>query len=160
MRVLGMVRVIVVICSGLVAGIFLGYLASAPGRSLLSASSFVQHQQVVHMFYVRMVPPFILAAMLASLTWLLLVRSQWRGAEFWLIAASTVGMLFIAVLTQAVNAPINDQLMTWEIAAPPSNLRELWAPWEDAHIIRTAAAVVAFVLAVLGLALKSAKKPG
>ena len=160
MRVLGMVRVIAVICSGLVAGIFLAYLASAPARSTLGASSFVQHQQVVHMYYVRMVPPLILAAILAGLAWLLLMRSQWRGAEFWLIAASTIGMVFIAVLSQAVNAPLNDRLMTWSFAAPPSNFRELWLPWEDAHIIRTAAAVVAFVLAVLALALKSSNKAG
>lgn len=69
-------------------------------------------------------------------------------------------MVFVVVLTRAVNVPLNDQLMAWEIAAPPSNLRELWAPWERAHVIRTAAAVVAFVLAVLALALKASKKPG
>jgi uncharacterized membrane protein len=159
MRALGIVRAIAVTCSGLVAGIFLGYLASAPARSALSASSFVQYEQLVHVYYARMMPPLILAAGLAGLTWLLLVRSQWRGAEFWLIAAFTCGIVFIAVLTRAVNVPLNDQLMTWSIAAPPSNLRELWAPWERVHIIRTAAAVVAFALAVLALALKASKKP-
>lgn len=69
-------------------------------------------------------------------------------------------MVFVVVLTRSVNAPLNDQLMTWKIVAPPSNLRELWATWERVHVMRTSAAVVAFVFAVLALALKASKKPG
>jgi uncharacterized membrane protein len=160
MRVLAIVRVIAVVCAGLLAGIFLGYLASAPARAALSASSFVQHQQVVHVYYARMMPPLILAAVLAGLTWLWLVRSQWRGAEFWLIAAFTGGIVFIGVLTRTVNVPLNDQLMTWSITAPPTNIRELWSPWEGVHMIRTVVAVVAFVLAVVALALKASNKSG
>ena len=34
MRVLAIVRVIAVICAGLLAGIFLGYLASTPARAV------------------------------------------------------------------------------------------------------------------------------
>ena len=45
MRALVIVRAIVGTCSGLVAGIFLGYLASAPARAALSPSSFVQYEQ-------------------------------------------------------------------------------------------------------------------
>lgn len=151
MRLLATVRAIAVVCGGLLAGIFLGYLASSPARGALSASSFVQHQQLVHVYYARIMPPLILAAALAGLTWLLLVRSQWRGADFWLIAAFTGGIVFIGVLTRAVNVPLNDQLMTWSIAAPPTNLRELWAPWERSHTIRTAVTLVAFVLAVVAM---------
>jgi len=158
MRLLAMVRVIAVVCTGLIAGIFLGYLASAPARGALSASSFVQHQQIVHVYYGRIMPPLILAAVLAGLTWLLLMRSQWRGAEFWLIAAFTGGIVIIGVLTRTVNVPLNEQLMTWSIAAPPTNLRELWSPWEDSHIIRTAVAVVAFVLAVVAVCFRTSDK--
>lgn len=114
---------------------------------------------VVHVYYARIMPPLILAAVLAGLTWLLLVRSQWRGAEFWLIAAFTGGIVFISVLTRAVNVPLNDQLMTWSIAAPPTNFRELWAPWERIHTIRTAVAVVAFVLAVVAMGPGTSGKP-
>lgn len=151
MRLLAMVRVITVVCTGLLAGIFLGYLASAPARGALSASSFVQHQQVVHAYYARIAPSLILVALVTGLTWLLLVRSHWRRAEFWFIAASAGGIVFITVLTRAVNAPLNDQLMTWSIAAPPTNVRELWATWEQTHMIRTVVAVGAFVLAVVAM---------
>ena len=160
MRVLAIVRVIAVVCAGLLAGIFLGYLASAPARAALSASSFVQYQQVVHVYYVRMMPPLILAAVLAGLTWLLMVRSQWRAAEFWLIAASIGGILFIAAVTRAVNVPLNNQLMTWSVASPPTNLKELWAPWERVNTIRTFVAVGVFVLEAVALVLKASNKPG
>jgi uncharacterized membrane protein len=159
MGVLRMVRVIAVVCTGLLAGIFLGYLSSGPARGALSASSFVQHQQLVHMHYVRIAPPLIIVAVLAGLTWLWLVRSQGKGLQFWLIAAFIGGIVFISVLTQAVNAPLNDQLMTWSIAAPPTNLRELWDPWEFSHMIRTAVAVVAFVFAVVAMGLGTSGKP-
>jgi hypothetical protein len=60
MRALVIVRAIGVTCSGLVAGIFVGHLASAPARSALTASSFVQHQLAVHVYYVWMMPALIL----------------------------------------------------------------------------------------------------
>ncbi|MCM3871343.1 MAG: DUF1772 domain-containing protein [Pyrinomonadaceae bacterium] len=159
MRPLTMVRVITVVCTGLLAGIFLGYLVSAPARGALSTSSFVQHQQVVHVYYASIAPALILAALIAGLTWLFMVRSNWRSAEFWLTAGATGGIVFITVLTRAVNVPLNEQLMTWSIAAPPANVRELWATWEFSHMIRTIVAVVAFLLAVGGMATGNSDKP-
>jgi hypothetical protein len=52
-----------------------------------------------------------------------------------------------------VNVPINDQLMTWSMESPPANVRELWAPWERVHTIRTVLAIGAFILeaAALGI---------
>ncbi|HEV7397516.1 MAG TPA: hypothetical protein VGN86_13475, partial [Pyrinomonadaceae bacterium] len=47
-RMLGIVRAIAATCTGLVAGIFLGYLVTAPARAALSASSFVEYEQLVH----------------------------------------------------------------------------------------------------------------
>lgn len=151
MRALRIVRTIAVVCIGLLAGIYVADRASAPARATLNASSFVEYQQTVHVTYVRMMPPLVVAAILTAIGWLFLVRLQWRDAEFWLIAASICGIIFIAVLTRAVNVPLNDQLMTWSIAAPPANLKELWAPWERVDAIRTVVAVVAFVLETLAL---------
>ncbi|MGB9180720.1 MAG: DUF1772 domain-containing protein, partial [Pyrinomonadaceae bacterium] len=132
----------------------------APARAALSASSFVQYQQIVHMYYVRMVPALIIAGVLAALVWLLMVKSQWRCAEFWLVAASIGGILFIAVITQTVNAPLNNQLMTWSIAAPPANLREIWSPWERVHAIRAMVALGVLILEAVALVLKSSNKLG
>jgi uncharacterized membrane protein len=120
-------------------------------RPELSASSFVQFQQIVHVQFVRMMPLLLVGAILASLTWLLSIGRRRRGTEFWLIAVATAALAFIFALTWAVNVPINDQLMTWSIAAPPTNVRELWAPWEQAHTVRTIVALGAFLLEVIAL---------
>jgi hypothetical protein len=100
-------------------------------------------------------PPLVLTAPLAGLAWLVILRSQWRSAEFWLIAASTCGITLIAMITRAVNLPLSNQLMTWSIATPPSNLREIWAPWERAHTIRTFVAVGVLILEAVALRLRA-----
>jgi uncharacterized membrane protein len=158
MKVLRIVQVIAVVCAGLLAGIYLNGRASAAARAGLSASSFVQYQQIVHMNFVRMMPPLMLGAALGGLAWLLLVRSQWRLAEFWLIAASLCGIILIAAATRLVNVPLNDQLMTWSANSPPANLRELWAPWERIDTIRTIVSVGVFALEVLALSLRAPNK--
>lgn len=151
MHVLRLVRMIAVVCIGLLAGIYVAELASASARATLDASNFVEFQQTVHATYVGMMPPLVFAAMLAAVGWLVLVRLQWRSAEFWLIALSISGILFVAAITRIVNVPLNHQLMTWSITAPPANLKELWAPWEQVNAIRTVVAVGAFVLEALAL---------
>jgi len=154
MPALTTVRVITVVSTGLFAGILLGDRAGATyARPQLSPSSFVQFQQIVHVHFVRLMPPLILAAILAGLIWLLLIRARWRDAEFWLVAAATGAVLLCLILTRAVNVPVNEQLMTWTIATPPSNLRELWAPWERVHTIRTIAAASAFLFEAVALGL-------
>ena len=112
MDVLTIVRVVAIVCTGLLAGIFLGYRAG-PQYALkeVSASSFVQFQRVVHLHFVRFMPPLVLTALLSGLAWLLMLRSQWTSVEFWLIAASTCGIAVIAAMTRAVNVPLNNKLI-------------------------------------------------
>ncbi len=156
MDVLTIVRVVAVVCTGLLAGIFLGHRAGAYyALKEISVSSFVQFQQVVHVHFVRFMPPLVLTALLAALAWLLMVRSHWRSAEFWLIAASTCGIALIAAMTRAVNVPLNNQLMTWNIATPPSNVRETWVPWDRVNTIRTFVAAGGLILEALALSLSA-----
>lgn len=158
MKALGIVRVVAVICAGLLAGIYLHDRAAASARGGLNTSSFVQYQQMVHMNFVWMMPPLLLAAALGALAWLLLVRSQWRAGEFWLIAAALFGIVFIIVITRLVNVPINNQLMTWSASSPPPTLRELWAPWERIDVVRTIVGAAVFVFEVLALSLRASGK--
>src|SRR5262249_45825914 len=99
--------------------------------------------------------PVVLTALLAGLAWLVMLRSHWRSAEFWLIAASMCGIALIVVITRTVNIPLNNQLMTWSIASPPSNLREIWVPWERAHTVRTFVAVGVLILEAVALSLRN-----
>jgi uncharacterized membrane protein len=154
MDVLTIVRVVAVVCAGLLAGIFFGHRTGAYyALQKLSPSSFVQFQQVVHVHFVRFMPPLVLTALLAGLAWLLMLR--WTSAEFWLIAASTCGIAVIAAMTRAVNVPLNNRLMTWNIAAPPSDLREIWAPWDRVNTVRTFVAAGVLILEAVALSLRA-----
>ncbi len=149
------VRALAVVCSGLLAGIYIGDRAGAYyARLVLSPSSVVQFQQVVHVHFAKFMPVLVLGALLAGLVWLFTARSQWRSVELWLVAASVCGIALIAVLTRTVNVPLNDQLMTWSIATPPGNLRELWAPWERVNTIRALVATAVLVFEGVALSLR------
>ena len=54
------VRVLAVVCAGLLAGIYLGYRAGAYyALQKLGASSFVQFQQILHIYFMRFMPPLV-----------------------------------------------------------------------------------------------------
>jgi uncharacterized membrane protein len=150
------IRVVAVVCVGLKAGVFLGHRAG-PQYALqkLSSSGFVQFQQVVHTHFVRFMPPLTLAALLSTLIWLVSLRSQWTSVEFWLVAASTCGLACSAVMTRAVNVPLNNKLMTWNVDAPPGNLRELWKPWDRVNTIRSFLATGVLILEAAALSLRA-----
>ena len=98
-------------------------------------------------------PPLTLAAIAGGLAWLVMLRAQWTTAQFWLVALATGAVVVAAALTRAVNIPINQQLMTWSVAAPPDNAREIWSRWEKVHTIRTILWLAAFAveLGALGI---------
>ncbi len=98
-----------------------------------------------------MMPPLTLGAVAAGLGWLILVRAQWDSLLFWLVALATGAMVCATALTLAVNIPINNQLMTWSVAAPPDNMREIWSRWERVHTVRTILWLGAFALEVVAV---------
>jgi hypothetical protein len=152
MGVLAMVRMVAILSSGLFAGILFGDRMGATfARPSLSPSSFLQFQRIQHVHFARMMPPLTLAAIASALGWLIMVRAQWNSSQFSLVAMATGAMVLAAVLTFRVNIPINNQLMTWSVAAPPENMREIWNRWEKIHTIRTILWLSAFALEVIAL---------
>ncbi len=161
MNILAIVRVVAILCCGLVAGLMFGdRLGPAFARQALSASSFVQQQQIIHIHYVRLLPVLSLSSILGALAWLFLVRARWNGAEFWLVLLAVVAIAAAAALTVRVNFPINAELMTWNVAAPPANWKEIWSPWEKVHTVRTVLWVGSFALEVSALSLFASKING
>src|SRR5262245_14529753 len=147
-------RVVALVSTGLMAGVFLGHrMGLHYALPELGPSSFVQLGQIIGARFMRFMPPLVFTAFLSSLLWLALLRTQWRTAEFWLVAASTGTILVIIGATRAVNIPLNKQLMTWSVASPPPNLQALWAPWERVNTLRSVLATGALALEALALAL-------
>ncbi len=152
MSVLAIVRVIAILPSGLMAGLLFGdRMGPSFARQALSASSFVQQQQIIHTHYIKLLPVLSMAAVAGGLGWLLLARAQWNTLQFWLLVSAVIAIAIAAALTLRVNFPINDQLMTWSAAAPPDNIREIWSRWEKAHTVRTILWLAAFALEVVAL---------
>jgi uncharacterized membrane protein len=152
MRILNSSRVLAVVCTGLYAGIILGdRMGASYARPGLTVADFIYFQQIQHVHFKPLLLPIILGAVLGGLIWIWLLRARWWTAEFWLATAGTAAMVAVAVMTRLVNFPINDALMTWSAAAPPANVRALWAPWEQVHTVRATLSVLAFVLEVLAL---------
>ena len=157
MGLVTILRVVAVASVGLLAGIFLGYRVGVQyALPEVSASSFVQLQKIIHVHYVRFMPALVLTALLSSVFWLVMIWSQGRTTEFWLVAISACGILGIAAATRAVNVPLNNRLMTWDTASPPPNLRELWAPWDRVNTLRSVLATGALVLETVALSLRAA----
>jgi len=140
------IRLIAVLGSGLLAGIYLADRAMADARVSLDPSSFIAFQQTVHVTYVRMMPILLITAIVATILWLILIRQKRRTVGFWLAAASLVGLFSIVAVTASVNVPLNNELMTWNAAAPPANLMTIWAPWERIDGIRTVICIAVFFL--------------
>lgn len=161
MNILAIIRVVAIICSGLMAGLMFGdRMGPAFARRALSASSFVQQQQIIHIHYVRLLPVLSLSSILSALVWLFLARAQWNGAQFWLVLLAVVAIAVAAALTVRVNFPINAELMTWTAAAPPDNWKEIWSPWEKVHTVRTVLWVGAFALEVAASSLFGSQVTG
>jgi uncharacterized membrane protein len=150
------VPVVALICTGLGAGIFLGHRAGVSrAMPILSPSSFIQLQQLIHKTFARMMPALIIGALAGSVLWAVLLRSHWRTGEFWLVSGASLAMICVLAMTRAVNIPINKRLMTWNAAQPPADLSTAWAPWERIHSIRTVLAIVAFAAEVIALSIHS-----
>jgi uncharacterized membrane protein len=152
MRILSASRVVAVVCTGLYAGIILGdRMGASYARPALTVADFIRFQQIQHVHFKPLLIPITLGAVLGGLIWIWLLRPRWRTAGFWLVTAGTAAMVAVAAMTRLVNFPINDAMVTWSAAAPPPNVRDLWAPWEQVNTVRATLSVLAFVVEVLAL---------
>jgi uncharacterized membrane protein len=154
MSLLPIVRFVALVATGLLAGIFLGdRMGLGFARPALPATSFVQLQQIQHVHFVRMMPVLQIAALLSTLTWLFLLRSDARSSQFAVVALASICLLVVFGLTMAINVPINNTLMTWNASAPPGDAMEIWKRWEQVNTVRAIISPIGFALQVLGLIL-------
>jgi len=140
-------------CQLFTTGLFTGLLFGdrvgvTPIRAKLPASTFILLQQEIHLTFSKVMPVLLGLSLLSGVVSLILLRRESRTQLFIFTALATLCVLVVIVLTRVVNVPINDALMTWNATAPPSNLAELWAPWEKVHTIRTVLSLVGFACLV------------
>jgi uncharacterized membrane protein len=148
------VSVIAILCSGLMSGLLFGdWLGPARARARMSVSSFVQVQQIVHSHYVRVLPALSSVAVGALILWSILARERWGTIAYGALLVATVSVLAGFLITILVNVPVNHHLERWDAANPPPNAREIWRPWETAHVVRTGLWTTGFFLAIVAIAM-------
>ena len=134
------------------AGLLFGdWLGPSFARAAMSASSFIQFQQIVHINYLRTLPALSTIALVAPVLWLIVLRADRDTAQFKILLCATIAVAIGYTITFIFNVPVNNQLETWSAAAPPPNAREIWSQWEKAHVVRTVFWTVGFVLETLAL---------
>ena len=147
------VQLVAVFTTGLLAGIFFGdRMGNSYARPKLPPSSFLTFQQVQNVRFARMMPLPILAALVSDALWLVLLRSRMETTSFRLLLGGTIALFAAVALTRAVNIPINNRIAKAE--SPPPELSRMWARWERVHTVRTALAMLAFVLVLLAFGLE------
>ncbi|MFZ1684178.1 MAG: DUF1772 domain-containing protein [Candidatus Zixiibacteriota bacterium] len=145
---------VALLSTGLLAGIFLGHrLGTSFALPQVPDSSFVRFQQEIHIRYVKFMPVLQILSILGNLIWLLLLRTAPAAPKFILLALVTIGSIAVFAITLTVNVPINKKLMTWNSATPPSNVREIWRPWEKGNTVRTILMSAVFALQVVVVSL-------
>ncbi len=142
------------------AGLLFGdWLGPSFARAAMNAPSFIQFQQIVHINYLRTLPALSTVAIAAPLLWLIMMRNRRDSAEFKVVLGATIAIAVGYTITFVFNVPVNNELETWNSAAPPTNAREIWSPWEKAHVVRTIFWVFGFFLETVALAMSASHRP-
>jgi uncharacterized membrane protein len=142
------------------AGLLFGdWLGPSFARAAMNAPSFIQFQQIVHINYLRTLPALSTVAIAAPLLWLIMMRNRRVSAEFEVVLGATIAIAVGYTITFVFNVPVNNELETWNSAASPTNAREIWSPWEKAHVVRTIFWVFGFFLETVALAMSASHRP-
>lgn len=139
-------RFVQILLTGLYTGLLVAdRIGVTPIRPQLPPSAFVLYQQQLHLSFGKLMPVLLVGSLLAGVVSLILLRKSYRSPAFILTGIAAISTLAVIILTRLINVPINETLMTWQVAAPPENVMQLWAPWEGSHTIRTVIALFGFI---------------
>ncbi|HSQ81420.1 MAG TPA: DUF1772 domain-containing protein [Casimicrobiaceae bacterium] len=133
---------LVALLAGTTFGIWLGFDPTG-----LSAAAYVEQQQHAIRALNSLLPAA--GALCIVLTLVLAMAAKRNPRTRYLLLASTVCMVVAAVVTRFGNQPINAQVITWAVQAPPANWAELRDWWWQWHTVRTVAMVAALAMLIL-----------
>lgn len=151
-RLLPAAEALAILLLGLMAGFFFAFAIDvAPAMAKLDAVQYVTAQQWINKvvrnvtfggaYFGAALWPFMVVAVA-------FFSGRRRAALGWLLIA--IGY-FVAVywLTRSINIPINNELATWNAAAPPGSWLQARDTWNRSNGWRAMASALAFAAAVL-----------
>jgi uncharacterized membrane protein len=146
----------------LFGGVFAGFLVTVlvleatlrgVGASVYTQVRGVELVHLDDLATATLVPALVATAVLAVLA----VRRG--GRSRWLVVTALVLLLLVFATSILVNLPINHDQLGWSVQAPPADWARVRDRWQVAHLVRTAAALLAF--GCLGLAaVRRSSPPG
>jgi len=144
-EMIGTVQFVALVLTSLSMGVHFGtWLTEAPLRETRSGPLFTEVQQGRDRVAARIMPILGNAAILSVAVCVVLVRAiPWA---FVLTLIALVLLIGDMTVTLAGNVPINKQVQSWNIAAPPPEWANLRDRWERFHTIRTVLIVSGFAL--------------
>ncbi len=140
---------------GIMAGFFFAFAIDvAPAMANLDAQSYITTQQWINRvvrnavfgttYFGSTLVPFVAAA-----------AAFWSGRRRLGIVWLLIALVYFAAVfwvTRTVNVPINNELASWQSAAPPSNWQQARDTWNQSNLVRAIASAVCFVAAVVVVA--------
>ena len=152
-----MARSVVLFCAllftALVAGgAFVIWIEYNPNG--MSAASYVDGMQHAIRVFTVPLPTTVILSLLFCAASAFLARRERPG--FYLLVAATGSVLAVALITVFGNIPINNQIKTWSIAAPPASWVKLSAQWWQFQTVRTIAAVCGMALLIVVVLMRRA----
>ena len=135
-------RVVGLLAAGLLAGAVavIWLLDVELGRS---GELYMQYRQATTGALTRLLPPLGGVALLATGAAVLLDGRRWT------LLVALVCLVAGLVTTVTVHFPLNDAIVAW--SRPPADWTQIRDRWRAAHVARTVASVVAFVLLAVDL---------
>ena len=143
--IIGIARFVALVLTSLSMGVHFGtWLTEAPIRETRSGPLFTEVQQGRDRVAARIMPILGNLAILSVAVYAVLVR-----ATPWAFVLTLVALVLLIgdmTVTLAGNVPLNKQVQSWNVAAPPPEWANLRDRWEKFHTIRTVLIVLGFVL--------------
>ena len=141
---------------GMMAGFFFAFAIDVvPAMMNLDASGYTTTQQWIN----RVVRDAVFGGVYfgsALLPFLASTAMLWAGERRRALAWLALAVVYFGAvfwLTRTVNVPINNELATWNPAAPPEAWTQARDAWNAANLTRTLAAASCFIMSAILLSL-------
>ena len=142
-----------------VLGVALFFMAQISGASIvvwldnnpagLSPGFFIE--KIQHSIRVLTVPLPALAAVGLLFTLAATIQARRERLRFYLLIAASACVIAGAVSTGLGSVPINEQILTWSSASPPSNWAEVIEKWRLFHLVRTVLTMTGLCFLILAV---------
>ncbi len=153
------IKVLALCAVGFLAGAWtLGTFVVVPAQRELTATVYAAVEQANTSFGQRYLP-VLSGSSVVLLSTLLFVDRHRRSLNRGLLTAAGVLIVVTVVFTAAVMVPLNAEVDSWSVQAPPVDWQQTRDAWHTGQAFRTLLAVPAFVLVAIAIVRGEAHRP-